>query len=95
MSFGSVATITGWMLLDLIQRTVAGTAYCILQKLQENSQRPRMIIGYITSLYQLLQFTWNKQDLGTIICSEIIEETAELGEYEKKLLKWENDRRNG
>jgi len=46
-----------------------------------------MIIGYITSLYQLLQSTWNKQDLGRIICSEMIEETAELGEYEKKLLK--------
>ena len=78
-----VATVTGWMLLDA---TVAGTAYRILQKLQENCQRPRMIISYITSLHQLLQFTWNKQDLGTIICSEMIEETAELGEYEKKLL---------
>jgi len=67
------------MLLDLIQRTVAGTAYCILQKLPENSQRPRMITGYTTSLYQLLQFTWNKQDLGTIVCSEMIEGTVELG----------------
>jgi hypothetical protein len=68
------------MLLDLIQRTVVDTAYCILQKLQQNFQRPRMIIGYITSLYQLLKFTWNKQDLGTIICSETIKETAELEE---------------
>jgi hypothetical protein len=32
--------------------------------------------------------------LGTIVCSEMIEEMAELGEYEKKLLNWENDRRN-
>jgi len=80
MSFGSVAAITDWILLDLIQRRVAGTAYCILKKLHENSQRPRMIMGYITSLYQLLQFTSNKQDLGTINCSEMIEEMAELGE---------------
>ena len=54
-----------------------------------------MIIRYITSLYQLLQFTWNKQDLGTISCSEMMEETAELGAYEKKLMNWENYRRNG